>query len=253
MKASELDDITVQTIEIGLDAWHLYGDGTVMRAVRGGDGPEPTPPTPPPAPAPAPAPDLTALQAAIDQAKTGGATEATTSLLKALGFDKLEDAQAWVTAKRADETAQLTEVERREREAEERERAAQAREAEAATLINRGVIRNALQAAGVDAANLDDAEGLVQIAGDVTAQSATTAIEALKAKPAFASLFTATPTPTPPPGPTPPTPPTPTPTDAETKGRERAKTAAKNRAGATREDLLASFAPQPSPFATTSN
>lgn len=161
-----------------------------------GDQPAPTTAapvaTPPPAPAataPA-APDLDGLQTVLDKAKRDGAGEELSKLLGQLGFDKIEDAQAFITTKREADTAALTEVERREKAAADRETAAQKRETDAADLINRGVIRNALQTAGVPVAALDDAEGLVKITGDITAETATEAVTALKAKPAFASLFT---------------------------------------------------------------
>jgi hypothetical protein len=90
----------------------------------------------------------------------------------------------------------------------------------------------------------------VKVDGDVTAESAKKAAEALKAKPAFASLFTATDPGQPPPNPNlPPPPGPPSPSDPLEAGRQRAKTAAAARQGATKEDLLKDFAPPVSPFA----
>jgi hypothetical protein len=183
-----------------------------MSMLPGPTPPAPTPPSPPapqnpPAPAPAApapqptppaAPDLGALQAAIDQAKNAGSSEAQNTLLKALGFDKLEDAQTFVKTARDAHTAQLSEVERREQAAATALAAAQSAEAEAKKLIERGVVRNALQAAGVSPENLDDAEGNVHVTSDITAETAKAAVEAMKAKPVFSSFFAGQAAPPPP-------------------------------------------------------
>lgn len=202
----EIRRITINGRDFDLDV----SANRLRPVICGGSDIPPAPPTPPAPPAPGPtppappAPDLPALQSALDAAQAQGNTVGTTALLKALGFEKIEDAQSWVTAKRDEEAAALTEVEKREKAAADREAAAEKKDAAAGELINRGVIREALRDAGCPAVNLDDAFKLVDITGDVTAETAKTAAEALKAKPAFASLFSAPGTITAPSGVTPP-------------------------------------------------
>lgn len=252
--SEEIRRVTINGRDFDLDV----ARNKLLPVVRGGsDVPPPTPPPAPqpqlqPQPAPAPQPDLTALQAELDKAKNAGSTEALETALKALGFDKIEDAQTWVTAKREEETAQLTELEKREKAANDAAAAAAQREADAAKLIERGVIREALRDAGCPADNLADAEKLIDVTGDVTADSAKTAAEALKAKPAFASLFTVIDPGKPPPAPNmPPSPKPPAPSDPLAAGKARAEAAKKNRVGATQADLLNDFSPKSSPFANS--
>lgn len=206
-----LDDDPIRVTIGGREFFHDIARNKLLPVIAGAaEGDPPTPPAAPPAalpPAPA-TPDLAALQAELDRARTAGTSEATSTLLKQLGFDKLEDAAEFVQAKREADTAQLSEVEKREKAAADALAAAQAREGDAKRLIERGIVRNALQTAGVAVENLDDVEGSVRIEGEITAETAKAAVDAMKAKPVFVSYFTAAATPAPPPsGHTPGTPP----------------------------------------------
>lgn len=178
----------------------VASNGWVRPVVCGGDG-EDNPPPPagagtPPAPgAPGgaggqgtqPAPDLNGLQRVIDDAKRTGTTEATASVLTALGFESIEAAQSWVTAKRDEENAALSEVERRERAAAEREQQAQDRESAATERERTALIRAALVEANAPRDGAADLVALVHVEGDVTDESVAAAVEKVKAK--FPQLF----------------------------------------------------------------
>lgn len=155
-----------------------------------------TPPATPPAGATTTAtagtgsgPDLAALQTSLDAAKRDGQTEASKAMLGALGFDKLEDAQAWVTAQREKENASLSELERREKAAEERERAAAEREANANRIALQARITTALTIAGAPAEHVGDLVPLIAVADDADDAAIAAAVEAKKAK--FPALFAA--------------------------------------------------------------
>jgi hypothetical protein len=196
---------------------HLWSDGTLLPVVSGGDGPGGATTGGPGdggggtatggtggqgggaatgtgtgaasqgGGAAAGVPDLGALQAALDQAKASGTTEASQALLGALGFDRVEDAQAWVKAKRDEEAASLTEMERRERDAEERERRAAEREAAAATAARTSAVKDALRDAGAPREHVADLVALVAVDGEADEAGITAAVEAVKAK--FPALF----------------------------------------------------------------
>jgi hypothetical protein len=239
----------------------VFADGRIMPIIAGGDGPNDPPATPPPAAPPAPpaaAPDLAGLQKVIDDAKANGQTEATATVLQALGFEKLEDAQAFVTAKREADNAQLTEVERREQAAAAREAAAAQREQAAAEKARRADIRAALLTAGAPADNVADLVDLVKVPDEADDAAITAAVETVKTK--FGALFAASTTPPPatPPGPsslpggTPP-PGTP-PADPLEAGKRRAAAIKAGRVGSTQKDLIDAFSPgQRSPLAGLTN
>lgn len=200
----------------------VFSDGSVLPVVSGGDDPEP------PAPNTKPEPDLAGLQSALDAAKTEGERAALGNALKALGFDKLEDAQAWVKNKREADKAKLTEVERREQAAEERERQAQARETAAAAKALRADISAALIEAGAPRTGVADLVDLVKVDAGADEAAIKAAVEAKKTQ--FPALFTeaaAAPPPAPGglPGGKPPAPPSPK--GALSKGAERWKSKTK--------------------------
>lgn len=171
---------------------NVFSDGTILPVVSGGDDPDP------PKPDDKPDPDLAGLQSALDAAKTEGERAALGTALKALGFDKLEDAQTWVKDKRDAETAKLSEVERREKAAEEREAQAQAREAAAAAKALRADISAALVEAGAPRQGVADLVDLVKVAADADEAAIKAAVEAKKTQ--FPSLFTDAAATPPPPG-----------------------------------------------------
>lgn len=153
-----------------------------------------------PDPAPAPAavqPDLEGLQRLIDAEKAKGSSEATSALLSTLGFDSIDTLQTFVTSQREAAEAAKTEEQKRADAIAAREAAAVAREQAAAELIRTGVVNLALVRAGVDPANVADAAPLVTLGDDLTDAAADAAVAALKAKPAFASLFGASAKPAP--------------------------------------------------------
>jgi hypothetical protein len=111
LRTFDLDEEIPRVTINGREFWHDVARDKLLPVIAGGAGappppdtPAPPPPAPAPAPTPAPQPDLAALQAVIDEAKTSGQTEAQTTLLKTLGFDKIDDLQTFVTAKRKEET-----------------------------------------------------------------------------------------------------------------------------------------------------
>lgn len=221
---------------------------------------EPDPPKPPPPPAPTPpappapgGPDLTGLQTALDAAKTEGEKAAQAEMLKALGFDKRADAEAWIKAKRDEETSRLSDDQKREAALIERETKAAAAEAAAARATMNARITAGLVTAGAPPANVADLVDLVKVAADADDAAITAAIEAKKTQ--FPALFIATPAPPTPPAPPglpgkPPPPGTP-PGDPLAAGKQRAAAIKAGRTGATRDDLIAQFSPRPSPLVPT--
>lgn len=167
----------------------------------------PAPVATPSAPAAAaPAPDLGALQTIIDGAKAEGQTAATGEVLKALGFDKLEDAQAFVTAKRQADDATKS-ADQLARETAEREAAgARAEAAQARAEARAARIEAALTGAGAPAGSVADLSKLIDVAADADGAAIAAAAEALKAKyPAMFDPAAAPPAPSSVPG-KPPTP-----------------------------------------------
>lgn len=175
---------------------------------------EATPPaapgTPPPAPAAgtpaptAPAPDLTALQAAIDQANASGKTAAESDVLKALGFEKVDDAKAFIEAKRAEDDAKLTETDKAKNDAARAQAEATQAKAQLATFQAEQRVERALLAAGadvtdadgnLDADKLDMVRRLVEVDVNADATAVATAVQSVKDK--FSALFTAKTTPGP--------------------------------------------------------
>lgn len=226
----------------------------------GGQGgtPASSPPAPAPANPPAPAagqppaqPDLSGLQAALDAATGTARTEALQPLMAAIGVDTPEALQAWVTDRQAEVDAGKDEA-TRAREAAERDAAeARAQAAQSAADARDARIDAALAAAQAPADNWTDLRRIIDVPADGDQAAISAAVDAVKAK--YPALFAATGTPgTPPPAPhTPPArpgQPTP-PASGVDAGRERAKAAKAARQSATKDDLLASFAPKPSPFA----
>jgi ABC-type Na+ efflux pump permease subunit len=172
------------TYRIGGRLSSLFADGTVLPVISGGegegsdggaggsDGNG--------------APDLASLERVLNEAKQNGQTEATTNVLKALGFEKLEDAQQWVKDKRDADAAAMTEAERREQAAADKERAAEERERVANQRALNATIRTALLEAGAPKDGLGDLVKLVDLTEDDD-EKAKTAVETVKAK--FPALF----------------------------------------------------------------
>lgn len=138
-------------------------------------------------------PDLAALQASLDAAKRDGQTEAQKAMLAALGFDKLEDAQAWVTAQRDKENASLSEMERREREVAAKIATAEQQTRDANAEKMRAKIVTQLVIAGAPAENVQDLVDLVKVSEDADDDAIKTEVEAKKAK--FPALFATPPPP----------------------------------------------------------
>lgn len=233
----------------------VFSDGKLMPVLTGGDDPDPPPPPDPANPPPA-APDLNGLQAALDAAKTEGEKAALQTAVKALGFDKLEDAQTWVTDKRNAELAAMDEVQRREKVAEDREKAAAEREAAAAVKAQRADIRAALLDAGAPKELVGDLVDIIKVPAEADEAAIKAAVDAKKA--AAPAFFAASTTPPPPPGTPAPsglpggTPPPGTPPgDPLEAGKQRAAAVKASRGGATAKDLINSFTPQPSPLVPT--
>lgn len=257
---------TLIELDNGWQAWRMP-DGRIRPHIRGAEDP-PNPPTPPapapqpaaPAPQPAPTPDpntpdLSALQHALDAAKTTGTTEALQPLMSAVGVTTPQALQEWITAAHAAQQAQLSDQQRREQELAQREAAAAAAAETAATTIRNSRVLARLLLDGAPATNAQDLTPLVTLpAGDVTDEQIVAAVAATKEK--FPGLFTpAAPAPTPPaPSSRAPQAPNPTPAPANdpfASGKERAKKAAADRQGATKDDLLNAYRNQPSPLAPT--
>lgn len=136
-------------------------------------------------------PDLTALQAHIDAATQTGGTQATAQLAKTLGFDTTDALTSYITDTRNAAEAAKTEDQKRADQLTAREAAATAREAAAAKLAADNTITAALLTAGVAPPAAARLVPLVTIDGDVTADTATAAVAALKGDATFAPLFTA--------------------------------------------------------------
>ena len=222
---------------------YLYSDGTSKPALAGGEG-ENNPPAPP-------APDLAGLETALNAAKTEAQQEAQSEMLKALGFEKREDAVAWVKAKRDEEDQGKTEQQRLLEQAQREASEARLQAAQSATTARDARVRAQLAIAGAPGEHVADLSKLVALPdGDITDEQIATAVEATKTK--FAALFTAPAAPPAPsglPGGGPPKPPGAA--DPLEAGRQRAAATKKKRIGASRDDLIAQFSPQPSPLATT--
>lgn len=237
----------------------VFSDGRLMPILFGaaeGDPPPPgTPPGSPPGTPPTAHPDLSGLQAALDAAKTEGERAALQTAVKALGFEKLEDAQKWVDEKRAADLAAMDEVQRREKAAEDREKAANEREAAANAKAQRADIRAALLDAGAPKELVGDLVDIIKVPADADEAAIKAAVEAKKAAaPAFFAAAGTPPPANPPapsglPGGTPP-PGTP-PADPLEAGKQRAAAIKAGRAGATQKDLIDQFTPRPSPLAPT--
>lgn len=174
----------VGTTTIAGVAHHVWSDGRLLPILWGGDDP-----VVPPAPPAGPQPDLAGLETALNAAKTEAQQQAQADMLKALGFDKRDDAIAWVKAKREEETAGLSELERRERTVAEREAAAALTEANANRIARDARVRAALVTAGAPGEHVGDLAKIVAVPdGEVTDEQLTAAVEATKTK--FPALFT---------------------------------------------------------------
>ena len=134
-------------------------------------------------------PDLAALAAQITTERSTAAEEARKTLLADLGFVSVDALSAFVEEQRRAETERMSEAERREQEAEAAKAAAAAAIAAAKATTDANTITAALMRAGVAPDVVTAARPLVVIEGDVTDQTADAAIVALKANPAFASIF----------------------------------------------------------------
>lgn len=154
------------------------------------DAPTPTP-TPPGATG-STGGDLTALQAAIDAAARDAASKAELAIAQARGFDTVEAFNKHLDERAAADEAAKSDEQKRADKLAAAQAAVEQREAAAAALIQRGVINTALLRAGVNPDQVDKIAPLVQITGDVTDETAQTAVEALKADATFAPLFTGT-------------------------------------------------------------
>lgn len=114
--------------------------------------------------------------------KDQGRRSATKEFATSLGFEKPEDLQAFIEAKRQADEAALTEQQRREREIQQREAAAAQREREAAATVLASKKALALTRAGATGDDLDDALALLRIADDASDDDIKTAAEALKTR-----------------------------------------------------------------------
>lgn len=151
--------------------------------------PTPTPNTTPPGPTGPTGGNLDALAAALDAAKTTGGTDATKALLESVGFDTTDDLTKFVQAQREAADAAKTAEEKRAEELAAREAAAEAAQATAKATIDHTTIMAALLRAGVAPDAADKLVPVVQIEGDVTADTATAAVETLRADDTWAPLF----------------------------------------------------------------
>ncbi|WP_406515629.1 hypothetical protein OH809_25215 [Streptomyces sp. NBC_00873] len=142
--------------------------------------------------------DQESLSKLLAREKEQGGRSAVRKLVEQLGFGKAEDLAAFVKAQQAAETAQLTEVQRREKAAVDASAAAAAREAAAVAREKAAVRRAALVALGATGTDLADAERLLVVDDDADEQAVTGAATALKAR--RPELFGKTPTPAAAPG-----------------------------------------------------
>lgn len=146
--------------------------------------------------------------------------------LESLGFDpektKPEDVKALLDKQREEETARLTEQERKDKELAAREKALADRESQAKQAEHRARLTEVLVTAGVASANLDDARTLLEkVPADADEKALKAEVEALKQR--LPALFAPTAPPPPPGGGFQGTPPRPQANgDAYAKGRERA-------------------------------
>ncbi|MFJ7422754.1 hypothetical protein ACIQXD_29745 [Streptomyces uncialis] len=125
--------------------------------------------------------EVTALLA---REKQQGARAAAGEVLAQLGFEKVDDAVAFITAQKAAETAQLTEVERREKEAADKARDAEQRIASAASREREAARTKVLVGLGALGDDLADAEALLEkaVSADADPETVKAAAEALKAR-----------------------------------------------------------------------
>lgn len=126
--------------------------------------------------------DQEALTRLLAREKEQGGRAAVRKLLDQLGFGKAEDLTAFVQAQKDAETAQLSEVERRERAATEAAQQAATREAAAIARERAAIRRSALVALGATGDDLKDAELLLVVADDADEQAVTDAATALKGR-----------------------------------------------------------------------
>lgn len=122
------------------------------------------------------------LQRIMADEKRQGKRSGTTEALQKLGFDKLEDAEAFITTARERDKAAMTEAERKAAEAEEAKTAADKRQADADKLVRTTTMERALVRAGVNDADLDDAVTLLGtgLAADADADAIKAAADKLK-------------------------------------------------------------------------
>lgn len=131
-------------------------------------------------------PDEAAINAAVAKVRDADA--------KANGFDSYDAMRNAAIAKNEADVAAMTEAEKAKAEAEKARAEAAEVKATAAALIRTATAERALIRAGVAPGAATDAARLLDLPdGELTAETADAAVETLKAKPAFASLFTAVP------------------------------------------------------------
>lgn len=121
------------------------------------------------------------LNTRLAQERRHAEQRAQADLLQRLGFTSADEAEQQVTAQRAAQQAQMTEVERREQAARDAETRAQQLVADAAARSRAADIRTALVTAGCRLDALDDAARLVDLpAGEVDQAALTAAVTAVQ-------------------------------------------------------------------------
>jgi hypothetical protein len=164
------------------------------------------------------------VQKVMQREKETGRRSAERSFLESLGFTNMEEAKSWTAQKREEDTAKLSDAERRQREADNAAATAEAARREAAADRQAAKVERLLTRAGVGESSMNDAMRLVAVEPDADEATVTEAVEALKGR--LPALFASN-TPTAPPAPSGSpggTPPRPTPSgDSYQRGVERAK------------------------------
>ncbi|MFC1420052.1 hypothetical protein [Streptacidiphilus cavernicola] len=129
----------------------------------------------------APAVDQETLGKLLAREKEQGRRAASKSLLDDLGFASRDEAAAWVKAQRDAQTAQMSDVERREQAAADAEARAAQREAAASARERIAQRRAALVGLGATGKGLDAAERLLTVPDDADDQALTDAAAQLAA------------------------------------------------------------------------